>query len=248
MARQPRYQRKLGKDGKPYYFELKKDNRGVTRYVRIPDSKGVKKFVEKNYDKLKNIKKSNLSKKEQASLNRSRGQKNTIKYDGVRIPKKVINFLQKENVLPPTSKLPKDLKDLNLPNVKRPSDIVNAYNRLLANANLVQVESKWGLQNYRYRKNNLNLYKLSKELQPWTQEGFSFVVVADGTEYSGNEAYERLRKYEIASINLFTQNQLNAFVVFNYELVVDPFSKEIIIKLADVVASPMQSDPINRTS
>jgi hypothetical protein len=247
MAKQERFIRKVGKDGKPYYFELKKDTNGITRYVRISDDKGVKKFVTKNYNKLQSTSKKSLSKKEQSSLNRSRGQRKTSNYDGIRIPKKVIKFLQKEQVLP--KKLPKNLKELNIPNITRGSDFVRVYERLAAQANIIEVESSWGLKNFRMRTKNSNLYKISQEIKPWVDLGYTFTLGADNREYTGNEAYERLRKYEIAEIQNFQeQNGLVAFVTFNYNVVIEPRSKEILINLRDnPPPRPQYSEPMNLT-
>ena len=248
MAKQQRYLRKVGKDGKPYYFELKKDTRGITRYVRMSDDKGAKKFVQKNFNKLTSTSKKSLSEKEQKKLNRSRGQRKTTTYDSVRIPKKVIKFLQKEQVIP--QKLPKDLKELQIPNIKRGSDFVNIYESLANQANIVETESAWGLKNFRMRTKNSNLYKLSKEIKPWTDLGYTLVIGADNTEYTGMEAYERLRKYEIAEIQNFqNQNNLVAFITFNYNATIDPRSKEVVINLRDNPPPvPMYSEPMNMTS
>jgi hypothetical protein len=245
MAKQQRYLRKVGKNGKPYYFELKKDTKGITRYVRISDDKGAKKFVQKNFSKLTSTSKKSLSEKEQKTLNRSRGQRKTTTYDGVRIPKKVIKFLQKEQVIP--QKLPKDLKNLNIPNIKRGSDFVNIYERLANQANLIEVESAWGLKNFRMRTKNSNLYKLSQEIKPWTDLGYALVVGADGTEYSGNDAYERLRQYEISEIQNFQeQNSLIAFITFNYNVQIQPQTREVLINLRDNPPPvPMYSEPMN---
>lgn len=248
MAKQQRYLRKVGKDGKPYYFELKKDNRGVTRYLRISDDKGAKKFVQKNFNKLTSTSKKSLSEKEQKTLNRSRGQRKTTTYDKVRIPKKVVKFLQKEQILP--SKLPKDLKDLNIPNINRGADFVKIYERLANQSNLIEVDSQWGLKNFRMRTKNSNLYKLSKDIKPWTDLGYTLVVGADGEEYTGNAAYERLRKFEVANIENFQEsNKLVAFITFSYNVVVEPRRKELLINLRDnPPPQPMYSEPINLTN
>jgi len=245
MAKRNRFKRTLGKDGRVRYFELKPDKRGINTYQQIPAKRGAKEFIKRNYDKVKSAPKTSLTAQEQKTLNRSRGQRNTIKYDGVRIPKKIVNILQNENILP--SRIPNnELKNVNLPNIKRPADLVREYQNILKNANEVFVKSEWGLEGYRYRTQAENLVKIYDQVKPFTDEGYRFEVYESGEVFEGVDAYNAIRAFELMSISELGSDA--AFARFQYTLYVDPKTMVVSIFLADTDVFVGESDPKQRTN
>lgn len=250
MAKRDRYLRRVGKNGKIYYFELKKDKRGVEVYKPMKADKGAKKFVQKNYNKIKTAPKTTLSAREQKKLNRSRGQRNTFTYDGVRIKKDVVKYLQREGLLP--KQLTKEITKTDLKGkIKRPADLYNAYQRLVINANEVTLTTQWGAEGFRYRTKNMNLVKISEEVSPWTKIGFEFIVYdEEGDPYSGQEAYAKIREYEIDTIERYKEiNPDVAFVKFDYDVQIDPFERAVILDLTNQPEPDYgTSDPRDRTT
>jgi len=244
MARQQRFQRKIDKNGKVYYNELKKDSNGITRYVRTSDAKGAKAFIDKNFDKVKNNY-TNLTKKETSSIKRSKAQKSLYRWNGKSIKKNITDFLKEEGIIPKDA--PRDLSKANLPNLKRPSDLEREYNSLLNRDNLLDSRSEWGNAGSRGRIKAENIVSIREELDKWLKQGFTLEVNDFEQQYTGNKGWAAIKKFETNVFeSLREENTNTAFVKFDYKVYIEGDSKKIVINLSESNYEPMYSDPIKK--
>jgi hypothetical protein len=241
MARQQRFQRKIDKNGKVYYNELKKDSRGITRYVRTSDKKGAKAFVDKNYEVLKNNY-TKLTKKETTSLKRSKAQKSLYRWNGKAIKKEITDFLLKDGIIKKGS--PKDLSKANLPNLTRPSDLEREFIFLLNKDNVLDSVAHWGFEGFRNRVKAENIVSIKEELDKWLNNGFVLEVNDLENQYTGIKAWNAIKKFEISVLEDYRQRISNvAFVSFDYKVYIDSESKRVIINLSETKHEPKTSDP-----
>jgi hypothetical protein len=244
MARQQRFQRKIDKNGKVYYNELKKDSRGITRYVRTSDKKGAKAFIDKNYKVLKNNY-TKLTKKETTSIKRSKAQKSLYRWNGKSIKKNITDFLMEEGIIPKNA--PKDLSKANLPNLKRPSDLEREYNSLLNRDNLLDSKSEWGSSGFRGRVKAENIVSIKEELDKWLKQGFLLEVNDLEQQFLSNKGWAAIKKFETNIFESFREENTNtAFVKFDYKVYIDAQTKRIVINLAEATYQAMYSDPISK--
>jgi hypothetical protein len=251
MARQQRFQRKIDKNGKVYYNELKKDSRGITRYVRTSDKKGAKAFVDKNYKVLKNNY-TKLTKKETTSIKRSKAQKSLYRWNGVPIKKEITDFFLKDGII--NEKSPKDLSKANLPNLKRPSDLEREFKFLINRDNKLDSKSEWGGAGFRGRIKAENIVSIKEELQKWLNQGFVLNVKKlkkEGkktklVEEQGVKAWSSIKNFETETFDSYREKDTNtAFVKFDYKVEIDSNTKKINIDLRKAKSDPMYSDPIS---
>jgi hypothetical protein len=246
MARQQRFIRKVDKNGKVYYNELKKDSKGITRYVRTSDVKGAKAFVKKNFDTLKNDY-TNLTPKEKTSIKRSKAQKSLFRWNGKSIKKDITNFLTEEGIIPKNAA--KDLSKANLPNLRRPSDLEREYNSLLNRDNILNSISQWGNVGSRGRIKAENIVSIREELDKWLNQGFVLEVNDFEKQYIGNNAWAAIKRFETNVFETLVEENSNvAFVKFDYKIYIDSQSKRIEINLSEATYEVMYSDPIKRAT
>ena len=243
MAKQPRYKRTLGKDGKPYYFELKQDARGVTRYVPTTEEKGRQKFVEKNYDKLKRpSQRTNLSQSEKKTFERSKQQKELWRIKGKAIKRWKTDLLEFTNLLDPKSK-ERDLTKLPTP-YNRPSEIDKDVNRILRDLPLVTMETEIGAGGFRERTEATGIHDVVERLDFIGTDGWKLAVTDEnGDVLRGNTALEYMKNWEIQQTEMISEEGENvAMVRFQYKLQYDKNTKTIYIDINDVDAIPVESD------
>lgn len=246
MARQQRFQRKIDKNGKVFYNELKKDSKGITRYVRTSDAKGAKAFIKKNFDSLKNNY-TNLTDKETESIKRSKVQKSLFRWNGKSIKKDITNFLIEEGIIPKNAA--KDLSKANLPKLTRPSDLEREYNLLLNRDNILNSISQWGNAGSRGRIKAENIVSIREELDKWLNQGFVLEVNDFEKQYVGNNAWSAIKRFETNIFErLIEENRNVAFVKFEYKIYIDSESKRIEINLSEATYEVMYSDPIQKAS
>jgi hypothetical protein len=245
MAKQQRFQRKVDKNGKVYYNELKKDSNGITRYVRTSDTKGAKAYIDKNFDSLKNNY-TNLTDKEKSSIKRSKAQKELFRWDGKPIKKEVTDFLiQDGSIIKKNS--PKELTKANLPNVKRPSDLEREFNFLLNQNNVLDSVSKWGATGFRKRIKSENIVSIKEEIDKWLNQGFVLEVNDLERQFTDIKAWNALKQFEINVLNDYKKKNENvAMVKFDYKIYIDEDTKRIVINLSETKHEPFNSDPKSR--
>ena len=243
MARRPSFKRQTGKDGVVRYFQLKKDKRGVEVYKRVSDKKGASAFVKKNYKTLKNTNKNDLTKQEQKSLNRSRGQRELKRYKGKAIPKWKSDYLESKF---PALKKVKDYSKVN--EFKRRADVEQSFMRLIKNELRANVESGYGLPNWRGRQQVENIVKIKEELEPFLESGYEVEVLQGAEAYFGNQAWSVIKTFELNTLSQAQKKGATtmAFFKFDYPIIVDQDRKRIEINLNNVKPKPMFSDPIRR--
>jgi hypothetical protein len=248
MAKQPKYKRTLGKDGKPYYFELKKDNRGVERYVPIDEKKGRKKFIEKNYDNLtKPSKRKNLSDKEQESFERSKIQKELWRIKGKPVKRWKTDLLEFTNMIDPKAKT-RDLEKLPTP-YNRPSEVDKDVNQILKSLPLISVETEIGASGFRERTEATGIHDIVERLDFVGTDGWKIAVTTeDGDVIRGESALTYMKDWEIRQTEIISEEESNVSMVrFRYQVQYDGATKTIFIDINDVDSEIAQSDPIKRT-
>lgn len=248
MAKQPKYKRTIGKDGKPRYFELKPDNRGVTRYVPTSAEKGRLKFIQQNYDNVKKpSQQKNLSPQEQKTLERVKQSKELYKIKGKAIKRWKTDYLEFSKVIDPKGS--RDLDKLPIPFTK-PSEIDRTVNRLLDATDFVTMATEVGAAGFRGRNEAVGIHDIAEKLDFLGTDGWKLEITTEaGNTLRGNSALEYLKEYEIKKTDELSQTTPNvAAVRFNYKLVYDRKVKKVYIVVADTDPVPMQSDPIKRTN
>jgi hypothetical protein len=244
MAKRQNFKRQVGQDGKIRYYKLKKDARGIEVYKQITQKEGAKKFVQKNYDKIKNAPKTSLTKKEQESLNRSRSQRNLFRFDGRPVRKVITDFLKNDQI-----KLinPNDKELSN--QFDRYADLERAFKRLTSSVNELSATSEWGAEGFRNRATAQNIVSIKNQITPWTEQGYEFQVVDGGDVYSGMEAWANIREYETDQFDSYDEENPNlAFLKFTYIIEIDHENNTIMVLLSETIIEPFSSDPIKRTS
>lgn len=241
MAKRQNFKRQVGADGKVRYFELKKDKRGIEVYKQIPAKEGASKYVKKNYNKVKVTEKAKLTKKEQESLNRSRGQRDLYRFDGRPVKKVITDFFENDQV-----KYAKDGKFTI--NFERYADIEREYKRLVQNLNAVELGSEWGAEGWRGRTAPTNIVQVNNQIKPWTEMGYSFEVIDGGDVYSGNKAWVELKRYETEMFDEKMDEYPNlAYLKFKYIIEINHEAGTITINLSDQPEPEAQeSDPIKK--
>ena len=250
MAKQPRYRRTIGEDGKPYYFELKKDYRGIERYVPISEKKGRKKFIEKNYDNLQKPSKreqQKLSEKEQKTYERAKNQKQLWRIKGKPVKRWKTDLLEFTNLIDPKSKT-RDLDKLPTPYL-RPSEVDKDVERVLNNLPLIQVETEIGGAGFRERTEATGIHEIVERLDFVGTDGWKIAVTTeDGDVLRGESALNYMKDWEIAMTEQISEEESNvAMVRFKYQVQYDQGTKTIYIDINDVDWDIAQSDPIKRT-
>jgi len=246
MAKRQLHKRVISKDGEVRYFKLKKDKRGVEVYTRISDKEGVKAFVKKNYDNVEKDS-SNLTSKEKKSFNRSKSQKNLFRYDGKAIPKRVTDFLIKEKLL--SKKTPRELKNANLPNIQRPSDVEALFKKAIQSKSEGYAEPSYGNSGYRKRERVENLVSLKEEISPWINNGYQFVVyqLGDSTPAYGKDGFAAIKKFETSTYKKEFENESSAFIRFIYRFRVDEKTGLVEVYLSEAQFEVGTSQPQKRT-
>lgn len=248
MAKQPKYKRTIGKDGKPRYFELKPDNRGVTRYVPTSADKARLNFIQKNFDQIKKpSQQKNLSPQELKTLERVKQSKELYKIKGKAIKRWKTDYLEFAKIIDP--KGTRDLTKLPVPFTK-PSDIDRVVNRLIDAQDFVTMATEVGAMGFRGRNEAVGIHDIAEKLDFLGTDGWKLeITTEEGNTLRGNTALEYLKEYEIRKTDELSQQVPNvAAVRFNYKLVYDRKVKKVYIVVADTDPVPMQSDPIKRTN
>jgi hypothetical protein len=248
MAKQPKYKRTIGKDGKPRYFELKPDNRGVTRYVPTSSDKARLNFIQKNFDNLKKPSKQlTLSEQEKKTLERVKQSKELYKIKGKAIKRWKTDYLEFAKIIDP--KGTRDLTKLPVP-FNKPSDIDRVVNRLIDAQDYVTMATEVGAMGFRGRNEAVGIHDIAEKLDFLGTDGWKLeITTEEGATLRGNTALEYLKEYEIRKTDELSQQVPNvAAVRFNYKLVYDRKVKKVYIVVADTDPVPMQSDPIKRTN
>lgn len=248
MAKQDKFKRVIGKDGKAYYFELKKDAKGVTRYIRTNDARGSSKYVKKNFDSIKYQSKDNLTEREQESYKRSKAQRELYRFKGKPIKKSTTDILSNFGIFDPKKDKTREITKIpNLENFKRPSDIDRTLNYFFDQDFMqFEIQTRLGNAGFRGRTQATSIVDISESIAPYKEYGFKFIVIRDGEEYSGNSAYEQVREWEIEQLENFLDEGNNvAAVRTKYTLRYDPKLKVIYLDLDnDAEAEPENSEPI----
>ena len=250
MAKQPKYRRTIGKDGTPRYFELKKDNRGVTRYVPTSADKARLNFIQKNFDKLKRpSQQTKLSEQEQATLKRVKQSKELYKIKGKAIKRWKTDYLEFAKIIDPKKMTNRDLDKLPIPFLT-PSSVDKLVNNLLDNQDFVTMATEVGAIGFRGRDEAVGIHDIVEKLDFLGTDGWKLeITTLAGTTKRGNEALEYLKEYEINTTNALSATTPNvAAVRFNYKLRYDRKVKVVYIVVAETDPVPMQSDPIKRTN
>jgi hypothetical protein len=250
MAKQPKYKRTIGKDGKPRYFELKPDNRGVTRYVPTSADKARLNFIQKNYDRIKKpSQQSNLSEQERKTLERVKQSKELYKIKGKAIKRWKTDYLEFAKIIDPKKMPTRDLDKLPQPFTK-PSDIDRFVNRLMDAQDFVTMATEVGASGFRGRNEAVGIHDIVEKLDFLGTDGWKLeITTLAGKPLRGNAALEYLKEYEINKTDELSQTTPNvAAVRFNYKLVYDRKVKKVYIIVAQTDPVPMQSDPIKRTN
>ena len=248
MAKQPKYKRTIGKDGKPRYFELKKDNRGVTRYVPTSADKARLNFIQKNYDKIKKpSQQTKLSEQERKTLERVKQSKELYKIKGKAIKRWKTDYLEFAKIIDP--KGGRDLTKLPIPFTK-PSEVDRAVNNLMDAQDFVTMATEVGAAGFRDRNEAVGIHDIVEKLDFLGTDGWKLEIeTLEGNTLRGNSALEYLKQYEINTTNELSETTPNvAAVRFNYKLVYDRKVKKVYIVVAETDPVPMQSDPIKRTN
>jgi hypothetical protein len=248
MAKQPKYRRTIGKDGTPRYFELKKDNRGVTRYVPTSADKARLNFIQKNFDNLKRpSQQTKLSEQEQATLKRVKQSKDLYKIKGKAIKRWKTDYLEFAKIIDP--KGTRDLTKLPIP-FNTPSSVDKLVNNLLDSQDFVTMATEVGARGFRSRDEAVGIHDIVEKLDFLGTDGWKLEIeTLEGNTIRGNTALEYLKQYEINTTNELSATTPNvAAVRFNYKLKYDRKVKVVYIVVADTDPVPMQSDPIKRTN
>ena len=248
MAKQPKYRRTIGKDGTPRYFELKKDNRGVTRYVPTSADKARLNFIQKNYDNVKKpSQQKNLSDQEKETLKRVKQSKDLYKIKGKAIKRWKTDYLEFAKIIDP--KGTRDLTKLPIP-FNTPSSVDRLVNNLLDVQDFVTMATEVGARGFRDRNEAVGIHDIVEKLDFLGTDGWKLEIeTLEGNTLRGNSALEYLKKYEINTTNKLADTTPNvAAVRFNYKLKYDRKVKVVYIVVADTDPVPMQSDPIKRTN
>jgi hypothetical protein len=248
MAKQPKYRRTIGKDGTPRYFELKKDNRGVTRYVPTSADKARLNFIQKNFDNLKKpSQQTKLSEQEQATLKRVKQSKDLYKIKGKAIKRWKTDYLEFAKIIDP--KGTRDLTKLPIP-FNTPSSVDRLVNNLLDSQDFVTMATEVGARGFRSRNEAIGIHDIVEKLDFLGTDGWKLEIeTLEGNTLKGNSALEYLKQYEINTTNDLSETTPNvAAVRFNYKLKYDRKVKVVYIVVADTDPVPMQSDPIKRTN
>ena len=248
MAKQPKYRRTIGKDGTPRYFELKKDNRGVTRYVPTSADKARLNFIQKNFDNLKRpSQQTKLSEQEQATLKRVKQSKELYKIKGKAIKRWKTDYLEFAKIIDP--KGTRDLTKLPIP-FNTPSSVDRLVNNLLDSQDFVTMATEVGARGFRSRNEAVGIHDIVEKLDFLGTDGWKLEIeTLEGNTLRGNTALEYLKQYEINTTNDLSETTPNvAAVRFNYKLKYDRKVKVVYIVVADTDPVPMQSDPIKRTN
>ena len=248
MAKQPKYRRTIGKDGTPRYFELKKDNRGVTRYVPTSADKARLNFIQKNFDNLKRpSQQTKLSEQEQATLKRVKQSKDLYKIKGKAIKRWKTDYLEFAKIIDP--KGTRDLTKLPIP-FNTPSSVDRLVNNLLDSQDFVTMATEVGARGFRSRNEAVGIHDIVEKLDFLGTDGWKLEIeTLEGNTLRGNTALEYLKQYEINTTNELSATTPNvAAVRFNYKLKYDRKVKVVYIVVADTDPVPMQSDPIKKTN
>ena len=248
MAKQPKYRRTIGKDGTPRYFELKKDNRGVTRYVPTSADKARLNFIQKNYENVKKpSQQKNLSDQEKETLKRVKQSKDLYKIKGKAIKRWKTDYLEFAKIIDP--KGTRDLTKLPIP-FNTPSSVDRLVNNLLDVQDFVTMATEVGARGFRDRNEAVGIHDIVEKLDFLGTDGWKLEIeTLEGNTLRGNSALEYLKKYEINTTNKLADTTPNvAAVRFNYKLKYDRKVKVVYIVVADTDPVPMQSDPIKRTN
>lgn len=247
MAKQPKYRRTLGKDNKPYYFELKKDNKGVTRYLPTSNVKAALNFIQKNLDFVS--KKSTqrlLSEKEKSILKNVKNQKELYRIKGKAIKRWKTDYLEFSQIIKKGS--PRDLSTLPQP-FNKPSEIDKVVNTLLDAQDFVTMATEIGAGGFRGRNEAVGIHDVAEKLDFLGTDGWKLeITTLEGNTLRGKTALEYLKDYEISTTESLSETTPNvAAVRFNYKLVYDRKVKKVYIVVAETEPVPMQSDPIKST-
>ena len=248
MAKQPKYRRTIGKDGIPRYFELKKDNRGVTRYVPTSADKARLNFIQKNYENVKKpSQQKNLSDQEKETLKRVKQSKELYKIKGKAIKRWKTDYLEFAKIIDP--KGTRDLTKLPIP-FNTPSSVDRLVNNLLDVQDFVTMATEVGARGFRDRNEAVGIHDIVEKLDFLGTDGWKLEIeTLEGNTLRGNSALEYLKQYEINTTNDLADTTPNvAAVRFNYKLKYDRKVKVVYIVVADTDPVPMQSDPIKRTN
>lgn len=250
MAKQPRYKRTIGKDGKPYYFELKKDNSGVERYLPINEEKGRKKFIEKNYDNLAKPSKreqQKLTPKEQETYARAKNQKDLWRIKGKPLKRWKTDLLEFAKLIDPKAKT-RNLDELPTP-YTRPSDVDKDVKNILQNLPLIQVETEIGASGFRDRTEASGIHDIVERLDFVGTDGWKIAVTSEnGDVLRGETALNYLKDWEIAQTEQIAEEEDNvAMVRFKYQVQYDDTTRTIYIDVNDTDWDIATSDPIKRT-
>jgi hypothetical protein len=248
MAKQPKYRRTIGKDGTPRYFELKKDNRGVTRYVPTSADKARLNFIQKNYENVKKpSQQKNLSDQEKETLKRVKQSKDLYKIKGKAIKRWKTDYLEFAKIIDP--KGTRDLTKLPIP-FNTPSSVDRLVNNLLDSQDFVTMATEVGARGFRSRDEAVGIHDIVEKLDFLGTDGWKLEIeTLEGNTLKGNSALEYLKQYEINTTNELSSEVPNvAAVRFNYKLKYDRKVKVVYIVVADTDPVPMQSDPIKRTN
>jgi hypothetical protein len=249
MAKQPKYKRTIGKDGTPYYFELKKDNRGVTRYVPTKSDKARLNFIQKNFDNVrKPSQQKNLSDQEKETLKRVKQSKELYKIKGKAIKRWKTDYLEFAKIIDPKKMLNRDLDKLPIP-FSTPSSVDRLVNNLLDSQDFVTMATEIGAGGFRDRNTAVGIHDIVEKLDFLGTDGWKLEIeTLGGSTLRGTKALEYLKEYEINTTNDLADKTPNvAAVRFNYKLKYDRKTKVVYIVVADTDPVPMQSDPIKRT-
>lgn len=248
MAKQPKYRRTIGKDGQPRYFELKKDNRGVTRYVPTSAEKARLNFIQKNFDNIKKPSQQKfLSDQEKKTLQRVKQSKELYKIKGKAIKRWKTDYLEFAKIIDP--KGTRDLTKLPIP-FNTPSSVDKLVNNLLDSQDYVTMATEVGARGFRSRDEAVGIHDIVEKLDFLGTDGWKLEIeTLEGNTLKGNSALEYLKQYEIDTTNELSSQIPNvAAVRFNYKLKYDRKVKVVYIVVADTDPVPMQSDPIKRTN
>jgi hypothetical protein len=248
MAKQPKYRRTIGKDGTPRYFELKKDNRGVTRYVPTSADKARLNFIQKNFDNLKRpSQQTKLTEQEKKTLKNVKQSKDLYKIKGKAIKRWKTDYLEFAKIIDP--KGTRDLTKLPIP-FNTPSSVDRLVNNLLDSQDFVTMATEVGARGFRSRDEAVGIHDIVEKLDFLGTDGWKLEIeTLEGNTLRGNTALEYLKQYEINTTNELSATTPNvAAVRFNYKLKYDRKVKVVYIVVADTDPVPMQSDPIKRTN
>jgi len=248
MAKQPKYRRTIGKDGVPRYFELKKDNRGVTRYVPTGEERARLNFIQKNYETIKKpSQQKNLSDKEKETLKRVKQSKDLYKIKGKAIKRWKTDYLEFAKIIDP--KNTRDLTKLPIP-FNTPSSVDRLVNNLLDVQDFVTMATEVGARGFRGRDEAVGIHDIVEKLDFLGTDGWKLEIeTLEGNTLKGNAALEYLKEYEINVTNELADTTPNvAAVRFNYKLKYDRKVKKVYIVVGDTDPVPMQSDPIKKTN